>query len=72
MSGARWWAPPRWGLASLSVLLALSQLAGGPAPPPASIALIALAATALEQWAFLGIDNFTVPMAVAGLWRALS
>jgi phytol kinase len=60
------------GMASLSVLLALSLLGGGPAPPPASIALIALAATALEQWAFLGIDNFTVPMAVAGLWRALS
>jgi len=59
-------------LASLTVLLALGQLDGGPAPSPAEIALIALVATGLEQWALLGIDNFSVPMAVAGLWRVLS
>ncbi|MBW4529858.1 MAG: hypothetical protein KME02_04120 [Aphanothece saxicola GSE-SYN-MK-01-06B] len=59
-------------LASLTVLLALGQLGGGPAPAPAQIALIALVATGLEQWALLGIDNFSVPMAVAGLWRVLS
>lgn len=59
-------------LASLTVLLALGQLGGGPAPGAAEIALIALVATGLEQWALLGIDNFSVPVAVAGLWRVLS
>ena len=58
------------GIASLVVLLCLGLLGGGPAP--ASIALIALVATGLEQWALLGIDNISVPLAVAGLWRALS
>ncbi len=59
-------------LASLAVLLALGQLGGGIAPAPAEIVLIALVATGLEQWAQLGIDNFSVPLAVAGLWRVLS
>lgn len=59
-------------LASLTVLLTLGQLGGGPAPAPAGIVLIALVATGLEQWALLGIDNFSVPMAVAGLWQVLS
>jgi phytol kinase len=59
------------GLTSLAVLLALALL-GGAAPTPAGIALIAGVATALEQWAFLGIDNFTVPLTVALLWRVLS
>jgi len=58
------------GIASLTVLLSLGLLGGGPAP--AWIALIALVATALEQWALLGIDNFSVPLAVAGLWWWLS
>jgi phytol kinase len=58
------------GIASLVVLLTLGLLGGGPAP--ASIALIALVATGLEQWALLGIDNISVPLAVAGLWRVLS
>jgi phytol kinase len=57
------------GGASLAVLLALAQLGGGPAP--AWITLIALIATVLEQWPLLGIDNFTVPLAVAGLWQVL-
>ncbi len=60
------------GLASLTVLLTLAQLGGGPVPAPAGIVLIALVATGLEQWALLGIDNFSVPMAVASLWRVLS
>jgi phytol kinase len=60
------------GLASLTVLLTLGQLGGDPVPAPAGIVLIALVATGLEQWALLGIDNFSVPMAVAGLWRVLS
>lgn len=59
-------------LASLTVLLALGQLGGSSAPAPAEIALIALVATGLEQWAQLGIDNFSVPMAVAVLWQVLS
>ena len=48
------------------------QLGAGPAPAPAVIVLITLVATGLEQWALLGIDNFSVPLAVAGLWRVLS
>ncbi|MEA5442410.1 dolichol kinase [Cyanobium gracile] len=60
------------GLASLTVLLALGQLGSDPSPATAEIALIALVATGLEQWALLGIDNFSVPMAVASLWRVLS
>ncbi|WP_216906936.1 dolichol kinase [Synechococcus sp. CCY 0621] len=59
-------------LASLTVLLALGQLGSDPSPAVAEIALIALVATGLEQWALLGIDNFSVPMAVAGLWQVLS
>lgn len=59
-------------VASLTVLLALGQLGGDPSPAAAEIALIALVATGLEQWALLGIDNFSVPMAVAGLWQVLS
>jgi phytol kinase len=59
-------------LASLTVLLSLAQLGAGPAPAPAGIVLITLVATGLEQWALLGIDNFSVPLAVAGLWRVLS
>jgi phytol kinase len=58
------------GFASLAVLLTLGLLGGGPAPAP--IALIALVATGLEQCALLGIDNISVPLSVAGLWRVLS
>ncbi|WP_216900460.1 diacylglycerol/polyprenol kinase family protein [Synechococcus sp. CCY 9618] len=59
-------------IASLSVLLALALLGSAPAPAPAWIALIALLATGLEQWALFGIDNFSVPLAVAGLWQVLA
>lgn len=58
------------GVSALLVLLALAQLGGGPAP--GWILLIALVATVLEQGALLGIDNLTVPLAVAGLWWGLS
>ncbi len=60
------------GLASLLVLSLLAALGEGPAPGAAAIALIAVVVTALEQWAFLGVDNLTVPMATAGLWMLLS
>jgi phytol kinase len=60
------------GLSSLLVLSLLAALVEGPAPGAAAIALIAVVVTALEQWAFLGVDNLTVPMATAGLWILLS
>jgi phytol kinase len=60
------------GLSSLLVLSLLAALVEGPAPGAAAIALIAVVVTALEQCAFLGVDNLTVPMATAGLWIVLS
>ena len=33
---------------------------------------IAAVATTLEQWATAGVDNLTVPLAVAGLWLWLA
>jgi len=59
-------------LSSLLVLGLLAVLGEGPAPGAAAITLIAGVVTALEQWAFLGVDNLTVPMATAGLWILLS
>ena len=56
------------GLASFTVLSLLASLADGPAPGASLIALIVVAVTVLEQWAFLGIDNFTVPMVAGWLW----
>jgi phytol kinase len=54
-------------LVSMVVLLLLAQ---GPWPAPALPALVAIAlvATALEQVAWLGIDNLTVPIVSAWLW----
>jgi phytol kinase len=58
-------------LASLAVLLAVAALApAGPAWP--LLVLLALIATALEQVALLGLDNLTVPLAVALLWLLFS
>jgi phytol kinase len=54
-------------LVSLVVLVIVAALApSGPAWPV--LALLALSATALEQVALLGLDNLTVPLAVALLW----
>jgi len=54
-------------LTSLAVLLAVAALApSGPGWP--ALLCLALIATALEQFAFQGIDNLTVPLAVALLW----
>ena len=55
-------------LASLAALAVVAGLAPQAAPAPGSLVLIALAATALEQVAWLGIDNLTVPLLVGGLW----
>jgi phytol kinase len=61
-------------LTSLAVLLALAALAaagGQPVPTPAAVVGIALAAALLEQVAIGGLDNLTVPLAVAWLWSQL-
>ena len=59
-------------LASLGALVLVRQLAlaaGLTAPDPGALAAMALLATALEQVAWLGMDNLSVPLAVAALWR---
>ncbi|MFM2157846.1 MAG: hypothetical protein RLZZ124_320 [Cyanobacteriota bacterium] len=61
-------------LVSLAVLVALAALAGASghaAPPLLALALIAAAATALEQLSGWGIDNLTVPLGTALLWQRL-
>jgi phytol kinase len=58
-------------LASLGALLFVRQLAlasGLTAPDLGALATMALLATALEQVAWLGFDNLSVPLAVAALW----
>jgi phytol kinase len=54
-------------LVSLLVLLAVAAVAPA-APGLPALLLLALTATALEQVALLGLDNLTVPLAVALLW----
>ena len=59
-------------LASLGALLFVRQLAlasGLTAPDLGALAATALLAAALEQVAWLGLDNLSVPLAVAALWR---
>jgi phytol kinase len=61
-------------LTSLAVLLALAAVAGAggqPVPTPAAVVGIALAAALLEQVAIGGLDNLSVPLAVAWLWSQL-
>ena len=67
------------GLVSLAVLAALAGLttaSGGNLGelPPAPLALLAIAASAmlLEQIGWGGIDNLSVPLAVAWLWHQFS
>jgi phytol kinase len=45
-------------------------VAGGPSS--SSLLLIAATATLLEQAAVAGLDNLSVPLAVAWLWQQLS
>ena len=54
-------------LVSLAVLLAVAAWAPS-APSWPALALLAILATALEQIAVLGLDNLTVPLAVALVW----
>lgn len=60
------------GVSSSVVLLALAALQPATAPPVWALLAIAAVATALEQWATAGVDNLTVPLAVAGLWLWLA
>ncbi|MFM8524046.1 MAG: diacylglycerol/polyprenol kinase family protein [Cyanobacteriota bacterium] len=63
------------GLVSLLVLLLMlliSASLGLPAPPLAALPVLALFAAALEQVAFLGLDNLTVPLGVALMWQWLA
>jgi phytol kinase len=59
-------------LISLTALAAFCHAQGLPAPGPASLLAIAAAAVLLEQVAIGGLDNLSVPLAVAGLWLLLS
>jgi phytol kinase len=60
-------------LASFAVLETLAPLVGGNlVPSTAAILAITAVAVLLEQFAPWGLDNLTVPLAVAGLWRVLS
>lgn len=61
--------------ASLLVLLILRAVAlaqGMPAPPVAALVAITTSAVLLEQLAVVGLDNFTVPVAVGWLWSTLA
>ena len=63
------------GTASLVVLFALQAVAkaqGLAAPPALDLLAITAAAVLLEQCAVLGLDNFTVPVAVGWLWSSLA
>ncbi len=55
-------------LTTLAVLFSLAAVCGATAPAPIALVLIAALATGLEQVAWLGIDNLSVPLAVACLW----
>jgi phytol kinase len=56
------------GLTTAAVLVAVAALQPVAVPPVWALLTIAAVATTLEQWATAGVDNLTVPLAVAGLW----
>lgn len=58
-------------LVSLLVLIVLAALTL-PTPPLTSLLIIAGLATVLEQLSWWGIDNFSVPVAVAICWWSLN
>jgi phytol kinase len=57
---------------SLAALAGVAALAPQASPAAWGLPLIALTATALEQVAWQGVDNLSVPLLVAVLWRLLS
>jgi phytol kinase len=60
---------------SAVVLLGLASLgsaAGLPVPAPLALVAIGAAAALVEQVALRGLDNLTVPLAVAWLWHSLA
>jgi phytol kinase len=59
-------------VACLAVLLVLAAFAGRDAPSVQAIMAITAIAVLLEQVATGGIDNLSVPIAVAALWRWLA
>jgi phytol kinase len=56
------------GLATGAALSLVALLHPASAPPALGLLGIAAMATGLEQWASAGVDNLTVPLAVAGMW----
>lgn len=56
------------GVTTAMVLLVLALVQPGSAPPLWALLTMAAVATGVEQWASAGIDNLTVPLAVAGMW----
>jgi phytol kinase len=57
---------------SLLALAVVAALAPEASPAAWGLPLIALVATALEQVAWQGVDNLSVPLLVAVLWHALA
>lgn len=58
-------------LGSLAALTLVAALIPHASPPAWGVGLIALAATGLEQLAWRGVDNLTVPLLVSALWKTL-
>ena len=53
----------------LVLLIGVAQATGAPAPSLVAAAVIAVAATGLEQLSSFGLDNLSVPLATASLWQ---
>ena len=53
----------------LGLLIGVAQATGAPAPSLVAAAVIAVAATGLEQLSGFGLDNLSVPLATASLWQ---
>ena len=53
----------------LALLIGVAQATGASAPNLVAAAVIAMAATGLEQLSGFGLDNLSVPLATACLWQ---
>ena len=53
----------------LALLIGVAQATGASAPSLVTAAVIAVAATGLEQLSGFGLDNLSVPLATASLWQ---